>query len=390
MNSRDINTKPTQEMANEAEQALEWRAEFGRGGTDVGVARARDLKNRVNLSIDTIKRMFSYFSRHEVDKEAEGFRPGEDGYPSAGRIAWGLWGGDPGFSWTKRKIKEIENEENSINIKDMENKKSKRHIEKIEETDESIIIHFAKAHAEEMNDVISTEEEVEEVVEEEVEDSPNVELYQRSISNKETRYLNIQDLEVRAEGEETIVEGYASIFDSESNDLGGFVEYIGRNAFDGRTDDDVRFLLNHDPNYIYGRTTANTISLSRDERGLRYSVNLPNTQAGRDLAVSLGRGDITQSSFAFRIEDDSWEEKEGKVVRTINKVSQLFDVSAVVYPAYDEATVGLRSMEEWKEKRTKEKLEENLEKELLENKKEELDLHKRNLAELRLKIKINN
>ena len=85
----DINTKPTQEIADEAEQALEWRAEFGRGGTEVGVARARDLKNKVNLSIRTIKRMFSFLSRHEVDKEAEGFRPGEEGYPSAGRIAWG-------------------------------------------------------------------------------------------------------------------------------------------------------------------------------------------------------------------------------------------------------------------------------------------------------------
>ncbi len=69
----DINTKPTQEMANEAEQALEWRAEFGRGGTEVGVARARDLKNRVNLSIRTIKRMFSYLSRHEVDKKGKDF-----------------------------------------------------------------------------------------------------------------------------------------------------------------------------------------------------------------------------------------------------------------------------------------------------------------------------
>ena len=85
----DINTKPTQEMANEAEQALEWRAEFGRGGTEVGVARARDLKNRVNLSIRTIKRMFSYLSRHEVDKKGKGFYKGDEGFPSAGRIAWG-------------------------------------------------------------------------------------------------------------------------------------------------------------------------------------------------------------------------------------------------------------------------------------------------------------
>ncbi len=90
----DINTKPTQEMADEAAQGLEWREEFGRGGTEVGVARARDIKNRVNLSIDTIKRMFSYFSRHEVDKKGKGFYSGDEGYPSAGRIAWALWGGD--------------------------------------------------------------------------------------------------------------------------------------------------------------------------------------------------------------------------------------------------------------------------------------------------------
>ena len=105
----DINTKPTQEMADEAAQGLEWREEFGRGGTEVGVARARDIKNRVNLSIKTIKRMYSYFSRHEVDKEGQGFYKGDEGYPSAGRISWSLWGGDSGFAWTKRKIEEIGN-----------------------------------------------------------------------------------------------------------------------------------------------------------------------------------------------------------------------------------------------------------------------------------------
>ena len=109
----DINTKPTQEMADEAAQGLEWREEFGRGGTEVGVARARDIKNRVNLSIKSIKRMYSYFSRHEVDKEGQGFYSGDEGYPSAGRIAWAR-GGDVGFAWTKRKIEEIEKEEREL------------------------------------------------------------------------------------------------------------------------------------------------------------------------------------------------------------------------------------------------------------------------------------
>ena len=91
---RDINTKPTDEMAEEAKRGLDWRKEHGRGGTLIGVARARDISNRKELSINTVRRMYSFFSRHEVDKKAEGFSPGEDGYPSAGRIAWALWGGD--------------------------------------------------------------------------------------------------------------------------------------------------------------------------------------------------------------------------------------------------------------------------------------------------------
>lgn len=101
--------KPTAEMADEARQGLAWRAEYNRGGTAVGVARARDISNRVNLSNDTIRRMASYFARHEVDKEAQGFRQGEKGYPSAGRIAWALWGGDPGKAWANQQSKQLEN-----------------------------------------------------------------------------------------------------------------------------------------------------------------------------------------------------------------------------------------------------------------------------------------
>lgn len=101
---------PTQAMADEAKRGLDWRAEYGRGGTDVGVARARDISNRADLSDETIGRMVSYFARHEVDKDAQGFRPGEDGYPSAGRIAWALWGGDPGKSWADKEWAKIQGE----------------------------------------------------------------------------------------------------------------------------------------------------------------------------------------------------------------------------------------------------------------------------------------
>jgi len=105
---QDIDTKPTKGMIEEAEKGLEWRREYGRGGTQIAVARARNISNADNLSIDTITRMNSFFARHEVDKQAEGFYPGEEGFPSAGRIAWALWGGDAGQSWAKKKVKEIE------------------------------------------------------------------------------------------------------------------------------------------------------------------------------------------------------------------------------------------------------------------------------------------
>ena len=104
----DIDLKPTEAMAEEAQKGLDWRKEFGRGGTEVGVARARQLVNRQEVSADTVRRMHSYFSRHEVDKEGEGFSPGEDGYPSAGRIAWALWGGDVGQSWARNKDRQLD------------------------------------------------------------------------------------------------------------------------------------------------------------------------------------------------------------------------------------------------------------------------------------------
>ena len=95
----DIDFTPPADVQEEAQRGLDWRAEHGRGGTEVGVARARDLSNGVSVSPETIRRMVNYFTRHEVDKQGEGFERGEDGYPSAGRIAWALWGGDAGQRW---------------------------------------------------------------------------------------------------------------------------------------------------------------------------------------------------------------------------------------------------------------------------------------------------
>ena len=88
-------------MKAEAKRGLAWRKEFNRGGTAVGSTRATQIVNGSPMSASTVLRMYSFFSRHEVDKQGEGFKPSQKGYPSAGRIAWALWGGDSGFSWSK-------------------------------------------------------------------------------------------------------------------------------------------------------------------------------------------------------------------------------------------------------------------------------------------------
>jgi HK97 family phage prohead protease len=176
------------------------------------------------------------------------------------------------------------------------------------------------------------------------------------IPNRETRVLSGQvELRADSENEKPKVRGYAAVFDKESENLGGFREVIAPGAFDSVLQDDVRALLNHDPNFILARSKGGegTLKISTDERGLYYEFDAPDTQAGRDLTESLRRGDIDQSSFSFTVEKDEWQqpnEEEGRSLmkRTITKVARLFDVSPVTYPAYPDATVALRSLQEFR------------------------------------------
>ncbi len=170
-------------------------------------------------------------------------------------------------------------------------------------------------------------------------------------------------VELRAassDSEAKLVRGYAAVFDSQSANMGGdkvsFYEVIKPGAFDGVLGDDVRALFNHDANLILARSKGGkgTLKVGVDERGLWYEFEAPDTQAGRDLIVSLKRGDVDQSSFAFIVPKDGqeWVERtaDGKTVvtRTIKKVSRLLDVSPVTYPAYPDATVALRSLDEFR------------------------------------------
>ncbi|MDV8146259.1 HK97 family phage prohead protease [Arthrobacter sp. B10-11] len=130
--------------------------------------------------------------------------------------------------------------------------------------------------------------------------------------------------------------GYASVFGKRSENLGGFVEVVDSKAFTKTLKDGgpVVARLNHNDDFLLGTTEGGTLRLSVDRRGLRYDVDLPDTQAGRDVKVLAERGDLRYSSFAFRTVSDAWTETDdGYPLRTLTAV-QLVDVAPVVSPAY--------------------------------------------------------
>ena len=174
----------------------------------------------------------------------------------------------------------------------------------------------------------------------------------------ERRVIAVVDMEMRVERAEdnkpTKLIGYAAKFNSLSEDLGGWFERIKPGAFSNALKaSDTRALVNHDPNQILGRTKSGTLTLTEDEVGLAYVVQLPNTQVGKDIAESVDRGDISGNSFAFTVDTDKWHMEDEVGIREIVSVAELFDVGPVTYPAYPDTTVASRSHTEWRENKTK-------------------------------------
>lgn len=150
-----------------------------------------------------------------------------------------------------------------------------------------------------------------------------------------------------ADGSIGVLAGYAAVFNSRSENLGGFFEEILPGAFDAVLDNDVRALIDHDSGRVLGRSVAGTLRISTDAVGLRYEVDLPDTQEARDLLVLVKRGDVRESSFGFTIarRGDEWAENEdGQIIRSIVKVQRLYDVSPVAFPAYPAASVAMRGL----------------------------------------------
>jgi HK97 family phage prohead protease len=302
-----IDFTPPAGVREEAAKGLAWRDEFGRGGTAVGVARARDLSNGTNISPETAKRMASYFARHEVDKQGEGWSPDQNGFPSAGRIAWALWGGDAGQAWSNKLVRQM-------NAADENDRSATMNIER-----RSLAI-----------------DEVESAV-------PLLAVESRSAEDGSER--------------EYIV-GYAAKFGVNSLDLGDFIERIDPRAFGivserrGRKKAlETRALWNHDANYPLARYPG-TLTMTVDEVGLRYEFPVPDTTYGRDIASNIRAGIVKGSSFSFTVPSggDAWSIEDGRSVRVINRIDSLLDVGPVTFPAYPDAdvTVAQRSYDHFR------------------------------------------
>ena len=167
---------------------------------------------------------------------------------------------------------------------------------------------------------------------------------------KETRNFNVS-----LDNDSRILSGYAAVFNSESKDLGGFTEMISPTAFEGVIErSDVFAVLDHDRNKVLARSKMGkgSLELNIDEKGLQFRFESPNTTLGNDVLSMVKRGDLTDASFCFTVEDENWQKREdGSYLRTINKIGDLFDVAICYNGAYPESytEVALRSLDKFKE-----------------------------------------
>jgi HK97 family phage prohead protease len=292
-----IDFTPPKGVREEAARGLAWRQEYGRGGTEVGVARARDLSNGRAVSPETARRMASYFARHEVDKQGQGWSPGQSGFPSAGRIAWALWGGDAGQAFASRLVKQIDAADNrSSSTMELERR------------------YFSFA----------------------------------ATGEDSTKFLRIEQ---RAAGDEqrTYVTGYAARFGVDSLDgaVGDFVERIAPGAFALVDDANERgtplmckALWNHNDDMPLA-AYPDTLRVWQDDIGLGFAFPVSRASYSQDLVVNIEDGIVRGNSFAFLVDRENggeeWSvDREGRSIRTIKRVSLVPDVGPCTYPAYGE------------------------------------------------------
>jgi HK97 family phage prohead protease len=165
-------------------------------------------------------------------------------------------------------------------------------------------------------------------------------------------------LDIRAADSGRTIGGYAAVFNSRANIGGYFDEVIAPGAFDDALMQDVRALVDHDTGRVIGRTTAGTLRMKQDDMGLAVEIDLPDTTDGRDLATLIERGDISGMSFGFVVTKEMWDETMVPPMRTIQALD-LREVSVVAFPAYDDTSIAMRSLEKSREMTKAERAEHN-------------------------------
>lgn len=284
---REVDLTPPSYMRASARRGLEWhRAGLsGDGLVERTITEARAMAEG-NVTADKWTRTAAWIARHLVDMDAPKNMPGDDNYPGPGAVAMALWGGGG----------------------------SKRSAERALEYAEGVV-----GRIEQENEGRHVDGEAK--------------------TKLERRQFEAGGFEVREDGDGFRIEGYAALFDSRSENLGGFTETIQRGAFRKSLDsrNNVMFYYNHNTSQVLASTRAGTLRLEEDERGLKVSASVAPTSYGNDAKILVERGDVTGFSFGFSMPSDgagdSWN-PDG--TERILKSVRLFEVSLVGSPAYSE------------------------------------------------------
>ncbi len=305
---RAINQEAPAYMRAAARRGLEYYEQGLAGdGVTPGTIREARAMAEGTVSDDKWIRLSAWIARHLVDLDSPDANPNSDNYPSAGVVAHLLWGSGP-------------NRRAALRTKDYA---------------DSVI---ARIRAEETTRMTKQNKWLD------VARAIALKIDGPQAKQPEVR-TNSVDFEVRAEGDGMSFTGYASVFNSPSEDLGGFIEYVAPGAFKRslQSRNEVKLLWNHDAGEPLASLRGGTMQLVEDDRGLKVTAQLPNTTRGRDVAELLRTKVIDSMSFGFNVIKDSWS-ADGKT-RTLESV-RLFEASIVSFAAYPATTATVRSTDQ--------------------------------------------
>jgi HK97 family phage prohead protease len=302
---RAINQEAPAYMRAAARRGLEYYEQGLAGdGVTPGTIREARAMAEGTVSDDKWIRIAAWIARHLVDLDSPDADPDSDNYPSAGVVAHLLWGSGP----------------------------SKRAAQRTKDYADSVV---ARIRAEETNSMDNKNKWLD------VARAIALKIDGPKSQEPEVR-TNSVDFEVRAEGDGMTFTGYASVFNSPSQDLGGFIEYVAPGAFKRslQSRNEVKLLWNHDAGEPLASLRGGSMQLVEDEVGLKVTATLPQTSRGKDVAELLRLKTIDSMSFGFNVIKDTWS-RDGQT-RTLDSV-RLFEVSIVSFPAYEATTATVRS-----------------------------------------------